>query len=192
MPILASKTYKFLNKWTSSDYIPDLLTQLNETLTKIPWLDASAVCRSWHLIIRCGIAWVDRLTVKGQIPENPEGAQGGVIGRAVSPKFGVMDWKLRKPCCFEIPVCVGSWSHKLSPRLWVSRKFRKGESAEWEGGYRPTIEFLVLGGCVCANREIQGSGESVFLHAGMSHGHFKISSCCFLTLIFIVRFYYKG
>lgn len=125
-------------------------------------------------------------------PRGREGAQGGVIGRAVSPKFGVMDWKLCKPCCFEIPVCVGSWSHKLSPRLWVSRTFRKGESAEREGGYRPTIEFLVLGGCVCANREIQGSGESVFLHAGMSHGHFKISSCCFLTLIFIVRFYYKG
>lgn len=33
--------------------------------------------------------------------------EGGVSGKAVSPKFGVMDWKLRYPCCFEIRVCVG-------------------------------------------------------------------------------------
>lgn len=41
----------------------------------------------------------------------------GESEKAVSPKFGVMDWRLRCPCKFEILLWVGHWSQTVKTYL---------------------------------------------------------------------------
>lgn len=53
-------------------------------------------------------------------------------GKAVSPKFGVMDWKLRYPSCFEILVCVGCRSQTV--KAYLQNIEEKGDGGVCSGG----------------------------------------------------------
>lgn len=97
-------------------------TQLNQTPSSAT---PTGTCRCRPVFIRRGLPEYNSPRCKRADSGKPRGregkrgnmsranrsrrseAEGGEFGKAVSPKFGVMAWKLRYPCSFEILVCVG-------------------------------------------------------------------------------------